>query len=1685
QDTGSDSYSSSIQGMQVISAGGQSAFGTPGLNDHLLGQTQNVQNNSFVNPFWPEYRLPSQQSALPLNYYTSPSQHHQQEAGANNTISTPSVAPVTVGSSKAPPASKPLNQNQAHAQTHPWRIKRVKFTQDMTSAITSNTTKSSENANVVVSVTGQQQQQSSQSSTVDATKDIQQLSSSSTKSVASVSSTPSVPQRTKEHQPSIARNNSVNQPIPSIGSSTPGLKNDKQLSSKSSGQFGPRPVKAPTLEKDLHMPDLYHNLLNAVTVRNVSKFSQPVIQSNNSTEPGGSSTAVDQFNLTLASPAISSFTVLSTEHTDPDQHHSSFQKDPSTSSFLDQTIPAGFVITNKSVIQYLVHVYFECFHTHWMIIDKEKFLAQLKSSSAPPDALLLVAICAAGAKYSDHEALCAEPGNLPTIGEQFLTHARILLQDRFDMPSMSTLQALLILYWCQVQTGRARLRFMYVGMAIRMAQEMGLNRPVNSKKLKEMSEREVQIRKTIWWSCYQADRWTSAALGKPMVISDIDCLVDYPDSLTDSERYCIDSFRRTTDLAKILGKVILNLYTSTNASTCSSAVFSQIDQSLTAWIEAIPIVSEAENALPTPTPMNSTSNRPSRTGRNLGQQRGRSSVGGVRSTTSVMRSRELNIDSGSLGASNSLAPNLPLTLQSPLILCRESAAAISEIAENMGAGQRSHRQLFNSIHISLCAAATVHRFAIVSPTVSNLDKGSRSVGDQIGIDNSPMTLPGTSNTTSSSLPSSLQPTLSKAPSHTKTDLYYLGTLLRILQSCCRFSIEKGQLKSVLENFIPSEYLSPQELAWAKYEIDKPFTIVPFSVKSPIQQATSASRPVVALNLPSTQTQNQASQHEAITLPPIQQQQQSKLQVRAKRHSYPFSNTDTNHSSLEGSNTSIPGNSTQKHNDRASSISSPGYDATIAPNTYETPTESEQKQLEQYQHELDILQQQHRLQQSELDQHHHQQVLQLEQTQFYQQQQQQQNHDYMRQNLQSPDSSVFVSQERISSRSTGGGATLSPKTLYSSTSDHTITRSKRQNEVGSKQKQYNNSMQGHNSLISQQRQQEHQGSSSQYQRQQGHQKHRKKQSRQRQEHKDYRNGVIYMVDANPPDISPRITIESLSRVTEDSEIMPNNTVPSVMNHPHGTTNLSSTGGINNFDEILGIESTGYYQGVSVANTGGGGEDMNIISLAKSTSGGHHQAHHTSFNNSERMWYAPHQLSSHTSSSNSSDSSKLGQNHNSQSQRSSVSDNISIGRPQYSLADNNIGNKQERLESVPVMEVPGPMHVAPPWFRFDDTNSPNQLPPQHPPQQSEPVVVYPYHYALYAPQQPVPHLPQIQGASFEGYGPPYPYVYAPDSNVPIGMYVPEPVSQKTTGLNSTEIPWQPQQQPQVAPSQSSGLPSISSQQMQQQQQQPLQQQPQRQQTKPKLLYFEQVPPQQMSKQQGMQQQGQHHSKKLLPPSLSSDQSIYREYRGSGRSYSTLVNSSNTANSGNGSGSSQTEGSAREESCFRETSMGEESTSRGTSVQLESREQSTPSPTRMSRSMEPSISGSNESSSNTESIENISNSAESGGSSSDNNSSSRASSTSISLASSGNNNLTVDGGNSNIFSRNTGTSRGYSGNSSNEKGGGSTSTRSKGLRRSKKAVSPLRFADSMESSHIPTGSKSHTNGPGRRYKASMRTI
>lgn len=89
-----------------------------------------------------------------------------------------------------------------------------------------------------------------------------------------------------------------------------------------------------------------------------------------------------------------------------------------------------------------------------------------------------------------------------------------MLRDEFDNATIPTIQALLLLAGHQ-QGSRNSISWLYSGLAIRLAQDMGLHR--DSAKW-NLDDRQSEIRRRVWWACFLVDRFTSAALGRVCII---------------------------------------------------------------------------------------------------------------------------------------------------------------------------------------------------------------------------------------------------------------------------------------------------------------------------------------------------------------------------------------------------------------------------------------------------------------------------------------------------------------------------------------------------------------------------------------------------------------------------------------------------------------------------------------------------------------------------------------------------------------------------------------------------------------------------------------------------------------------------------------------------------------------------------------------------------------------------------------------------------------------------------------------------------------------------------------------------------------------------------------------------------------------------------------------------------------
>lgn len=104
-------------------------------------------------------------------------------------------------------------------------------------------------------------------------------------------------------------------------------------------------------------------------------------------------------------------------------------------------------------------------------------------------------------------------------GDDFLVQARRLLDSVYTVPRPTTIQALLIMGYREVGIGAMAEAWMYVGMAIRMAQDLGMHRSAEGWSREGLGGKlfanwELEMRRRIWYGCVVMDKYVSAYIGQ-------------------------------------------------------------------------------------------------------------------------------------------------------------------------------------------------------------------------------------------------------------------------------------------------------------------------------------------------------------------------------------------------------------------------------------------------------------------------------------------------------------------------------------------------------------------------------------------------------------------------------------------------------------------------------------------------------------------------------------------------------------------------------------------------------------------------------------------------------------------------------------------------------------------------------------------------------------------------------------------------------------------------------------------------------------------------------------------------------------------------------------------------------------------------------------------------------------------
>ncbi|KAF9437852.1 hypothetical protein BGZ76_010868 [Entomortierella beljakovae] len=182
-------------------------------------------------------------------------------------------------------------------------------------------------------------------------------------------------------------------------------------------------------------------------------------------------------------------------------------------------------IPRRDILEHLIELFFDSIYYQLPIVHPETFWKQFREGKVSPN--LLNAMCAAVARFSNHPDVVTSPAFL--AGEPFATNVRGMLVDSIDIPTVSNVQALVFLSMYEYGAARGPRAWMFGGMAVRQAQELGLNREDSSPVFHLKGDWVMrETRRRTFWACFMLDVLASSSSGRPRMMDERDCEVLLP-----------------------------------------------------------------------------------------------------------------------------------------------------------------------------------------------------------------------------------------------------------------------------------------------------------------------------------------------------------------------------------------------------------------------------------------------------------------------------------------------------------------------------------------------------------------------------------------------------------------------------------------------------------------------------------------------------------------------------------------------------------------------------------------------------------------------------------------------------------------------------------------------------------------------------------------------------------------------------------------------------------------------------------------------------------------------------------------------------------------------------------------------------------------------------------------------------
>lgn len=181
-------------------------------------------------------------------------------------------------------------------------------------------------------------------------------------------------------------------------------------------------------------------------------------------------------------------------------------------------------LPSKELQQHLAEVFFDyVYGQSYHLLHKPSFMRKLAQDQVPP--VLMLAVCAMAARFSNHPSIRTEPAFLR--GDNWATASREIALRRFDTPNITILIVYLILGLHEFGTCQGGRSWMFGGMAQRMAYALQLHKDLDHDP-KDRSQAgamkltftDREIRRRTMWSCFLMDRFNSSGTDRPIFVGE-------------------------------------------------------------------------------------------------------------------------------------------------------------------------------------------------------------------------------------------------------------------------------------------------------------------------------------------------------------------------------------------------------------------------------------------------------------------------------------------------------------------------------------------------------------------------------------------------------------------------------------------------------------------------------------------------------------------------------------------------------------------------------------------------------------------------------------------------------------------------------------------------------------------------------------------------------------------------------------------------------------------------------------------------------------------------------------------------------------------------------------------------------------------------------------------------------------